>query len=362
MDKKEDLEIALNEWYENQEKKKKMLLKKYPPNPPNSVCNHAFVKGLSIENSFNPAVGEYNFLFKVQDEKIFVWTHTQDNNSALIIEANEKIKEMIFWKNILSVIELSFSYIEAFENGLATDNSLKYKWIYYFEPQTTKIDEAVFYNISEIDQKFITNGRIIKATQLAHMAPILELLLRDDKAFVAVSMLKLSFEMHYICLICELSEYPYHDHLTFEPEIWEHASLIPNMEAAIVQACRSVESILGEPPNKDKKSAVFRHKEKWILSIGIDPDSLFETGKKTYLEFYYNLFFELRNPSAHSYGKIQFDLERSKTIQAQCFAALIIRAYITKNSLNLEDAQTELGFNHAFLNRIPENRSTSLTK
>lgn len=60
-------------------------------------------------------------------------------------------------------------------------------------------------------------------------------------------MLSNSFIQHYICLICELSSYPYHDHLAEEPEIWEHAAIIPNMEVAVVQACRSV--LNGAKPN-----------------------------------------------------------------------------------------------------------------
>lgn len=360
MEANEGLKKDVQQWYEHKEEKRKILLEKYPHDPPNSVCNHAYVKGLSIENSFNPTVGEYNYFFKTQDEKVFVWTHTKDTYSALVITVEEKIKEKTFWKDLLTVIRLSLSYVEAFEN--VGDGVFEYKWIYYFDRHKTKIENAVFYNTSELDQKFITNGRLIKATLLSQIAPVIELLLRDDRAFVAISMLEASFTTHYICLLCELSKYPYHDHLTEKPEIWEHANIIPSMEVAIVQACRGVEAILGEPPNKDKKSAVFRHKEKWISIVGIHSEDLFEKANKSYLEFYYDLFFELRNPSAHSYGNIQFDLERKKTIQAQCFAALIIRAYVQKNILDVEDAQQKLYFNQEFLKRIPEDMLTKLTK
>ena len=147
-----------------------------------------------------------------------------------------------------------------------------------------------------------------------------------------------------------------------EPEIWEHASIIPNMETAIVQACRSVEGILGEPPNSKKQTAVFKHKEKWIELTGINPDSIFEKAGISYLDFYYELFFDMRNPSAHSYGNIHYELEKTKTVQAQCFAAIVVRDYFNKHVLNLDEAQKKLRFNLDLLNRVNEDMSTKLTK
>ena len=82
---------------------------------------------------------------------------------------------------------------------------------------------------------------------------------------------------------------------------------------AIIQSCRSVESILGEPPKKKNKSSIIRHKEKWNKEIELDPDDIFEKTGESYLDFYYKLFFELRNPSAHSYGNIHYDLQRKRT-------------------------------------------------
>ena len=132
--------------------------------------------------------------------------------------------------------------------------------------------------------------------------------------------------------------------------------------SAIVQACRSVEGILGEPPNSKKQTAVFKHKEKWIELTGINPDSIFEKAGISYLDFYYELFFDMRNPSAHSYGNIHYELEKSKTVQAQCFAAIVVRDYFNKHVLNLDEAQKKLRFNLDLLNRVNEDMSTKLTK
>jgi len=80
------------------------------------------------------------------------------------------------------------------------------------------------------------------------------------------------------------------------------------------------------------------------------------------LDFYYSLFFELRNSSAHSYGNIHFDLERKKVVEAQCFAAVILKSYFAQNVLNNEQAMKMLNFNIELLSKVCENMSTSLTE
>jgi len=263
---------------------------------------------------------------------------------------------------LLTVIWLSLSYEEAFEIVISRDEIFEYKWVYYFDPKKTKVEDAIIYDTPALEKHNITSGRLIKATLLSKIAPVIELLMRDDKAFVAISMLKSSFLMHYFCLICELSKNPHPHHPSYDPEIWEQASIIPSMEVAIVQACKSAEAILGTPPNRENRGSSLRHKERWISLLGIKPEDLFEKANKSFIDFYYDLFSDLRNPSAHSYGNIQFDLEREKTIEAQCFSALIVRAYIQKNALDLKDAQEKLDFNQEFLKRVRKDMSTKLTK
>ena len=202
----------------------------------------------------------------------------------------------------------------------------------------------------------------MKATDIADLAPFIELMNRDDRCFTAVSLLLSSFRIHYCCLICELGLSPYKKHESHEPELWEQADYITSMESAIVQACRCVESILGEPPNKNKYSRILAHKKKWISSVGINQDDIYEKSEITYFEFYKKLFYELRNPSAHCYGNIHFNLERNHTIEAQCFAALILRGYIRKNEISMEDALDALSFNREFLNLVRSDLSTSCTK
>ena len=207
----------------------------------------------------------------------------------------------------------------------------------------------------------MSNGRIYKATDIARLASIIDLLERDDHAYNASSLVHSAFNLHWCCLTCELSSHPYHDHLATEPKLWNQADGLQNIEMSIVQSCRAVESILGEPPNRKKASSVIRHKDKWKAEIGIDPDEPFEKAGKSYLDFYYELFFNLRNPSAHSYGNIHYDLQRKMAVAAQCFAAIVLREYIYKHELPNEAALEKLRFNHEFLSKVQDDMSTPLT-
>ncbi len=353
------LKKTLKDLLDYQIEKQDEFERKYLPNPPNKVCKNAYVKGLLIENSFNPQVGEMNVLFETEYEKLFVWTHDKNEYSAIVIDVNSTVKDIPFWKNVGSVIWMAIQYDSAFET--ISSDWYEYKWMYYFEPYKN-LSKQVFNNLDQFDGLYLKSGRIIKATDIGNLAPKIELMLRDDKAYTALMMLCNSFLQHYICLTCELSSHPYHDHLAEEPEIWEHASIIPNMELAIIQACRSIEGILGEPPNSKKQSSVFKHKETWIELTGINPDSIFEKANMSYWDFYYKLFFDLRNPSAHSYGNIHYKLEKIKTVQAQCFAAIIVHNYFHKHILDLEVAQKKLNFNLNLIARVSENMSTKLTK
>lgn len=355
----EPLIWKVEEYIRYMDKERNELLKKYPPNPPNEVCNHAFLTGIGIENSFNPSVNDFIPFFETDYEKIYIWTYKKNQYSGLISKVIPSIKKQSFWKNIGYILQLAFAFHDSFEYfNIAQD----YKWIYYFDPESTSIKESVFYNLSKFEQSSISNRIIVKATDISSIANIIELLIRDDKAFTALSLLNSSFNMNYCCLICELSENPYHDHLTDEPEIWEQADILPKIETATVQACRCVESILGEPPNRNKQSKLFNFKMKFKDLLGIDADDLFVKSGKTYLDFYYDLFFKLRNPSAHSYGDIHFDLERKKVVEAQCFAFEILYGYFEKNMDTLEDAIFKLKFNNNLLDRVDPYMSTSRTK
>lgn len=326
---------------------------------PNELCNHAYIQGLLIYNNFASISGEINALFETKDEKLFVWTHDENVESGVIIKVNLSVKEVPFWKNISSIIWMALQHADKFE--FISTAWFEYKWIYNFSPKV-KMSDQTFFNVGLLESLSISSGKIVKATDIGNLASKIELMVRDDVAYTALMSLCSSLIQHPICLTCELSHYPHHNHLFKKPEIWEHAMIIPNIEMAIVQACKCAEGILGQPPNSKNKQSVYKHKADWKEKLGLDPDSNFEKANMSYWEFYNRLFFDLRNPSAHSSGTMRYEIEREKTVQAQCFAAIIVDHYFEMNELNLERAQKKLKFNVNFLDRAGEDISARSIK
>lgn len=360
MDDKE-LYSLIEQFVNAEVERNQKLEQKYPSDVPNGVANHGFIRGYLIENSFEPSVGDYSHLCKIGYENLYVWTYEEDSYSVLVAETDLGVKELPYWKTASHLIWLSRLFYNAFECA-SYDDLPDYKWMYYFVPGETKIDEVVFSGVSELEAKFLATGTILKMTDVAAYAQVIDLLLRDDKAYTALSMTFSSFCTHPCCLTCELSQTPWHDHIADEPSFWKQVEMLPKLESAIVQACRAVEAIIGEPPNQNKQGKVHAHKQHWINTIGVNPGDIFDKAQMSYLDYYYKLFFELRNPSAHSYGNVHYNLLRKQTVEAQCFAAIVVREYIRTNMADEEQAINSLNFNKELLARASENMSTKITK
>lgn len=329
--------------------------KYYPIDIPNDVCNHAFLQGVKFENSFMPKVHDFVPFMKCGDEELFLWTHIKDKDTALVSKVSENVKGKNFWKNIGAVIQLAYSYSRNFEHTM----DLEYKWCYYFERNKLIVEQEI-YDCCDLDRYSLLNGTILKLTDLSLLSPLIELLLRDDKVYTAMSTFYASMKTHYCCLICELEKYPYKKHPSHEPELWEQANVISEYETSIVQACRCVEALIGKPPKKENRNRLLQHKQKWINELGINPDDNFKKGEITYIDFYYKLF-DLRNAAAHSYGTIPFDLERKQAVDSQCFTSLLLDGYVMKNVLSEEKAIEELSINRDIIDRVHESMSTSKT-
>ncbi len=326
---------------------------RYPTDVPNAVCRHAFLRGFCVENSINPEVGDYSSFCRIGNERIFVWTYRKNEYSALVSETDAAVKQLCYWKTAGDLIWLSWAFSCSFEKVLLADRP-GYGWMYYFDPSVSDVDSVVFYGLSDIERITISAGIQIKLTTIAELAPIIELLIRDDRAYTALSILHSAFCVHPFCLHCEMNEKPILNHLSEEPEMWEQTYRLPALEMAVVQACRAVEAILGEPPNQRKQGKAIQHKQRWKEKVGIDPDELFEKADMTYFAFYYNLFFHLRNASAHSYGDVHFDLARKQAIEAQCFAMLVVQKYFEKHVCTYDKALDILEFNRELLARVDE--------
>ena len=315
-------------------------------NIPNEKCEYAIITGILIANNCIHKSGRFDSLFKLGYENIFVWTPPKCNHSCLVAQVDRQVKETPFWKTAGRLIQLADSFRGAFEWLL---EPVDYNWMYSFSPEHSTIEELSFYNCPTMERLSLLSGKEYRIKDFFELSSMIELLARDDKAYNALSLIKEAFKLHWFCLICETSDKPCHDHLAKEPELWNQGDVLPKLETAIVQSCRAVECILGEPPRRNNKAGLIRHKEKWESILGINPDDDFRKAKKSYLDFYYELFSELRNPSAHSYGNIHYDLQRKKAVEAQCFAAEIVSLYVDKHTIEKEKAREKLNFNQSLL-------------
>ena len=356
---KKDLNSVVSSFSQSGKKELKRIEETHTDDIPNDVCRYAYISRILIENSFHPRVGDFNYFFSTSFEDLFIWTYETNTYSALISNVNPQVKKLPFWKTAGRLIQLAFAFVKAFE---LLDAPVEYRWIYYFNPKKSKINEMVFYNLSWFDEISLPSGRVHKATEIAQLASIIEFLDKDVRAYNAISFIYSAFELHNICLNCELSLHPLHDHLSKEPEQWNKAEALQNLELSVIQSCKAVESILGMPPNRKNKTSVMLHREKWKSELGLNPDERFTKAGKSYLEFYYELFFNLRNPSAHSLGSINYSLKRKMAVEAQCFAAIILREYIIKNSRSNEDAIENLKFNKELLSNVQNDLVTNQTK
>jgi hypothetical protein len=150
---------------------------------------------------------------------------------------------------------------------------LEYKWWYYFDHNKSISDQEKIRGSAPYS---LLSGTVLKLTDFYLLSPLMELLLRDEKSFTAMSIFYASMKTHYCCLICELGRYPYKKHPSHEPEMWEQANVISQYEIGIVQACRCVEALIGKPPNKENKGRFLEHEQKWFDQFGINPDDTFQ--------------------------------------------------------------------------------------
>ena len=130
----DELENRISKLIENQKKQRDAYLKKYPDDPPNNQCKNAYIKGLLIENSFEPRISEINKLFETNYETVYVWTYEENKYSVIVIDVDLEVKELPIWKNIGSVIWLALQYTDNFQWNSA--DFFEYKWMYYLDIRT----------------------------------------------------------------------------------------------------------------------------------------------------------------------------------------------------------------------------------
>jgi hypothetical protein len=320
---------------------------RYPCEPPNASCNHAILKGLLLSNESGFKTHDFTPLFELPYEVVSIWTHSRNAYSCLVSKVTEEVHSLAIWRNAGTLIHLAMGLKSSFEHIQEID----YEWIYDFDPNLP-VSDCKFMNLDSIDR---FSGSINKVRELADLAPLIELLLRDEQFFVATQNLFASFNNHWFCVICALSPMTHQTHPNDEQPIWQFANSIPMMEAAIVQATRSVEAILGKPGKKRERAL-----DRWAAAIPLDPNDDFGLKSVSLFNYYYELF-GVRGDAAHSLGKLSVGMSRQLTIEAQCFACQVHQSYFHKNCLPTKDAMNALKFNRPLVEVEPENWSTVRT-
>jgi hypothetical protein len=279
-------------------------------------------------------------LFELPYEAVSIWTHTQSTHSCLVSTASSNVHSQPIWRNAGSLIYLAMGLVSSFEHIQEID----YDWIYDFDPNLP-IEKCNFLNVNSLDR---FSGYLKKVYEIADLAPLIELLQRDERFYVATQNLFASFDNHWFCLICAISPMRHQSHPNDEQPVWQFANSIPKMETAIVQATRSVEAILGKP-GKNRDRAV----DRWTRTIRLNPNDNFGLKPVSLIDYYYELF-GVRGDAAHSLGKLSVGMSRQLTIEAQSFACKIHRSYCENKCFSREDAMDALKFNRSLVDAKPQ--------
>lgn len=319
----------------------------YPPDPPHAKCHHAVITGLALENStwvaghesLLPKKGDLVRLFTFGFETIYIWTHAEDEYSLLLVDVDPSVAPGSTWRTSAAALSLCTSLTALQEHAVTTG----YAWIYNFDPKIRFAEQAL---LDEDDIHGLDQRNINTINYWFERAHVLELLLRSEPFFVSSQLLCDSFRSHWFCLECARRSIEHRNHRHDEPDPWNLASSIPVMESAILQATRAVEGLIGKPGKR-----VSRSKERWIQSIGLDPDAEFALVGKSYFEYYYDLF-AIRADSAHSYGRLSPDLTRAMAVNAQTFADLVVFSLFERNAISVEEAQQRLSFDATLLANV----------
>lgn len=321
--------------------------------PPTNWLDTAIITWLGITNDevLEPK-NVYN-LMELWHETLFVWTYKPNTYSNIIVVADQKVKKQNIWKTSASILELAFSLCTDLEH----QHKFWYNRIYNFDYKLN-IDAQKYRD----NQSLIDNTRTIKSlTDLYHVIRIIDLLIRDDKYFISSQNLYAAKLSHNFCQQCALVPDHVKLHLDEEPEIREYIQLLPAMEMAVVNSTRSIEALIWQPWKRENAKKLEKIKQRRKDVTGINPDNIFKIAWVSYIDFYYDLF-EIRRFSAHSFWKINFDLQRVKTIKAQSLAFEVNLAYFNKNKSTVRDAIKNIKFNLNLYKKFPKDFSTNRTK
>lgn len=332
----DSLTITLLKQLEISEQENENWRKNFSDSPPSDYCHKALLAGILFYTEPNFPLHDITPYFSIDHESVYIWTHARNHISNLIVDVDPAVKSLNVWRNLASILELTEAISYNFEYLMVCD----YQWIYNFDPKTSIEDSEFLYP----ENFYRQSGLQLNISYFADNASLIELLHRDEKFYVMGMNLLASFYNHNFCLICAFRKDGYKEHPNHDLPTWEVAQAIPGMEAAIVQATKAVEAILGKPGKRDDPAKYQRILDRWNKSIDLDPQDVFGLVNKSYIDYYYEMF-GVRGNAAHSLGSLPYKLSRQLTIEAQCFAWILLKSYFSRYSLNNAAAKKYLNFN-----------------
>lgn len=330
-------------------------------NTPNSQFNFAIISEILIHNSFFPKISELNEIFKLPNEQIFVWTHSENQYSKILSKANLNVIDKNYWKTFGMILKLTRALTTHFEDIINPN----YHWVKDFNPSSKPYDlvhaEFERFRNDEFNFKFevdqiIKKGNVFNLNFFYENADLIASLVYDERFFWSVMHLVSSLENHWYCHTCELSPPHLRSHPTHDFDKHYEVLVLPRLEIAIIQAVKAIEGILGQP-GKNKKRRV----ERWESSLSISYNEPFRETGKTNLEYHDYLVNDLRNKVAHNLINKPFKFNRAETVNAQFYAWMIIHDYFGKKLLTSINGINALNFNQDLQKRINPNHGTQMT-
>ena len=322
---------------------------RYPSKAPGPNCRHARLVGLLVDNApgWLPE-GACVELMTIGPETLCAWRPptegskepTRSRHGWLMSAFASNADGTTGWRPALSLLHHALRFSALYEDSFLDWRELDYAWIYSFDPSISAEEQAVSEPYaSDHARTALEGGSVIWPWRIAWLTPAIRLLETDERFYTACQYLHASVDTYYTCLTCVLSPRKKHSH---EEPSWVRLSLeIPAIEAAIVQATKAVEALVGQPSKN-----VARTQERWNSAFASDWTVDFGPAGRSFRDVYTDFIYAKRDEAAHSrHGQLDFTQTRRDCAVIQAFAYHLLFQYAEQRLEPHARALQELNFN-----------------